>query len=80
MLRTLAEVRIEMSRIYRLARREEMPIEVAKGLVSILREIGALLVAGDLEKRIEQLEAGEIPEPRRQAGLPSAHRGLRSVK
>jgi len=47
----------EMARLYREARREEIDLSRAKGLVWILKELSGLIRDSELEKRIEELEA-----------------------
>ena len=66
----------ELGRVYRLARRGEMKMEEAKGYTYVLREIRCALEAGDVERRLEELEgviSPELLEPwrRRVAGVTS---------
>ena len=58
-LDTLGDIRRELARIYRRARRHEMPMDEAKGLVWILRALGEVLVADAIEQRLEAVEARE---------------------
>lgn len=46
----------EIARLYREARREEIDLSRAKGLVWILEELSGLIRDSDLEKRVEKLE------------------------
>ncbi len=50
----------ELQKIYRLARREQMPMEKAKGLTWILKTLSSMLVEHELEKRIAELEAKQL--------------------
>ena len=47
----------ELGRIYRQARRGELDVGDATRLAMILREIRCALEAGDIERRIAELEA-----------------------
>ena len=47
---------LEMQKLYRFARREEMSLDRAKSLVHILKQISSLIMDSDLEKRIEAIE------------------------
>ena len=47
----------ELGRVYRQARRGEIEMADAKNLTYVLREIRCALEAGDIERRIEALEA-----------------------
>ena len=55
---------MEMQTLYRKARREEMDLGDVKSLIWILKNISSLIAEGDLEKRIEKLEANAIPSNR----------------
>ena len=46
----------EIARIYREARREELDLSRAKGLVWILKELSGLIRDSGLEKRVAELE------------------------
>ena len=56
----------ELGRVYRQARRGEMDMAEAKSLVYCLRELRCALEAGDIERRLEELEeaAGPSWQPR----------------
>jgi len=56
-LNTVGGVVTELGRIYRLARRGELDMADAKALTYVLREIRCALEAGDIERRLEALEA-----------------------
>ena len=56
-LNTVGGVVTELGRIYRLARRSELDMADAKALTYVLREIRCALEAGDIERRLEALEA-----------------------
>ena len=47
---------LEMQRLYRLARREELDLDRAKSLVHILKTISSLIMENDFDKRLEALE------------------------
>ena len=64
-LDTVGGVVVELGRVYRLARRNEMDITEAKGLAFVLREIRCALEASDIERRIEALEEAKIVPLRR---------------
>ncbi len=69
-LDTVGHVVTELGRVYRLARRGEMKMEEAKGFTYVLREIRCALEAGDVERRLEELEgvvSPELLEPWRQS-------------
>jgi hypothetical protein len=61
-LDSLARVRFELTRIYRQARDGERDVSDASKLAHILVAIGRILEGGDLEKRIEALEAAARQE------------------
>ena len=54
---TVGGVVTELGRIYREARRSELDMAEAKGLTYILRELRCALEAGDIERRLDALEA-----------------------
>ena len=56
-LDTVGGVVTELGRVYRLARRGELEMGEAKGLTYILRELRCALEAGDIERRLDALEA-----------------------
>ena len=60
-LNTVGGVVTELGRVYRLARRSELDMADAKALTYVLREIRCALEAGDIERRIEALEAINPP-------------------
>lgn len=55
-LETVAHVRRELARIYREARREEIPLKAATSLAYLLEVLSRQIERSDLEKRIEALE------------------------
>ena len=62
-LDTVGGVVTELGRVYREARRGDLDIGEATRLAYILREIRCALEAGDIERRIEALEASKLVEP-----------------
>ena len=64
-LDTVGGVVVELGRVYRLARRNEMEMTDAKALTYVLREIRCALEASDIERRIEALEESKIVPLRR---------------
>ena len=56
-LNTVGGVVTELGRVYRQARQGKLALEDATRLACILREIRCALEAGDIERRIEALEA-----------------------
>jgi len=57
--KTLDDVRVELSKVYREARRGELAMDVAKGLAYLLQGLSAALRDTELERRIATLEAGK---------------------
>ena len=55
-LDTVGGVVTELGRVYRLARRGELDMIEAKSLTYVLREMRCALEAGDVERRLEELE------------------------
>ena len=55
-LATIEGCQHEMARLYREARRHEIDLAECKGLVWVLKNISSLVVEGDLERRITELE------------------------
>ncbi|MFC0219035.1 hypothetical protein ACFFJ7_11590 [Pseudochelatococcus lubricantis] len=55
-LDTLADVRREMAKLYRMARAETLDVQDAARLANILMLIGRLIEGGEFEKRLEALE------------------------
>lgn len=53
---TCEELGLEMRRVYRQARRNDIEIGYAKSLIYILSQLVAVNRDTDIEKRIEQLE------------------------
>ncbi len=75
-LETVGHVVTELGRVYRLARRGELEMEKAKSLTYMLREIRCALEAGDVERRLEELEgvvSPELLEPWRQSARMMSH-------
>ncbi len=75
-LETVGHVVTELGRVYRLARRGELEMDEAKSLTYMLREIRCALEAGDVERRLEELEGVLVPEEearwhRPSSGVPS---------
>lgn len=56
-LDTLADVRREMAKLYRMARAETLDVQDAARLANILMLIGRLIEGSEFEKRLEALEA-----------------------
>ena len=56
-LDNIGGVVVELGRIYKQARRGELDVGDASRLATILREIRSALEAGDIERRIQELEA-----------------------
>ena len=56
-LNSVGGVISELGKIYRAARRGELDVGDATRLAMILREIRSALEAGDIERRIEELES-----------------------
>jgi hypothetical protein len=56
-LTTVGQVCVELGRLYRLARRGELPISDASRLSTILVAMRQCLEASDMEKRIIEMEA-----------------------
>lgn len=57
-LETVQNVRRELARIYREARRGELKAETATKLAYLLDLMARMIERSDLERRIEQLESG----------------------
>ena len=60
-LNTVGGVVAELGRVYRHARRGEMDMSEAKSLVYCLRELRCALEAGDIERRLDELEEAAGP-------------------
>jgi hypothetical protein len=58
-LTTLTDCRREASRLYRLALSDSMSVAKARQLVAILQAVGTFIEAGELERRLELLEADD---------------------
>ena len=63
-LDTVGGVVTELGKVYRLARRGELDFADAKALTYCLREIRCALEAGDVERRLEALEALDFANAR----------------
>ena len=63
-LDTVGGVVAELGKIYRQARQSELDVEDAKRLTYILREIRCALEAGDIERRLDALEAARTTNRR----------------
>jgi hypothetical protein len=55
-LHTLSDIRRELAILYRKARYGDIPIEDATRLTSILRVLGEVIFAADVEKRVDGIE------------------------
>jgi uncharacterized protein YjhX (UPF0386 family) len=55
-LKTLDDVRVEMARVYRDMRTGRIESQDGTRLVYVLAQIGKIIEAGDVEKRVEALE------------------------
>ena len=55
-LKTIDDVRVEMGRVYRNMRSGKIDSQDGTRLVYVLAQIGKLIEAGDIEKRLEALE------------------------
>ncbi len=73
-LDTIGRVVSELGKVYRLARRGELDLNDAKSLVYCLREIRCALESGDVERRLEALEALDAAAPVR--GWQSSRHGV----
>ncbi len=56
-LKSLNDVRVEMSRVYSDARRNQIPTDQASKLVFILSQAGRVIEGSTLEDRLKALEA-----------------------
>ena len=63
-LHTVGCIVTELGKVYRLARRGELDLNDAKSLTYVLREIRCALESGDVERRLEALEALDAAEVR----------------
>ena len=71
-LNTVGGVVTELGRVYRKARRGDMEMGEAKSLTYVLRELRCALEAGDVERRLDELEAVYPSKPwLRGNGVPS---------
>lgn len=71
-LNTVGGVVTELGRVYRKARRGDMDMSEAKSLTYVLRELRCALEAGDVERRLDELEAVHPSKPwLRGNGVPS---------
>jgi hypothetical protein len=71
-LNTIQSVRVEMSRVYRQARSDQLDIDTAARLCNMLRTLADVLRDSDLERRMAELEGTARPQS-------IGTRGLRSV-
>jgi hypothetical protein len=55
-LKTIDDVRVEMARVYRDMRSGKIDTQDGTRLAYVLAQIGKLIEAGDIEKRLEALE------------------------
>jgi hypothetical protein len=64
-LRNLGDVARELGRLYRKARRGEIDVADASRLATMLGTLRQCLEAGDLERRVIELEkrGAEVPRP-----------------
>src|SRR3954466_13150863 len=62
-LHTVGHIVSEMGKLYRQARRGEITSSDAARLASILALMRQGLEASDLERRLNDLEAGDAPDP-----------------
>lgn len=62
-LNTVGGVVTELGRVYRKARRGVMDMSEAKSLTYVLRELRCALEAGDVERRLDELEAAYPSKP-----------------
>ncbi len=60
-LKTLNDVRVEMSRVYSDARRNQIPTDQASKLVYVLSQVGRVIEGSTLEDRIAALESKAHP-------------------
>lgn len=58
-LETAGDVRKELGRLYRAARAGLLDVQDASRLANVLAILGRMIEAGDLEARIEALEASQ---------------------
>ena len=56
-LNTVGGVVTELGRVYRKSQRGEMELSDATRLTCVLRELRCALEAGDIERRLDELEA-----------------------
>ena len=56
-LQTAEEIAVEYRRIYRKARQGDMDMQTAKGLAWMLKQLSGIISEGEIEKRLEILEA-----------------------
>ena len=63
-LRNISDLQNELARIYRAAKRGDVPVVDASRLANILQILGRLIEGSDLERRLETLENGHVTAPR----------------
>ena len=59
---TMSDLRTEVAKLYRKARRSEIPIEDASRLVAILRVLSEIIRDTNLEQRMAELEGKARPQ------------------
>ncbi len=72
-LNTVGGVVTELGRVYRKARRGDMDMGEAKSLTYVLRELRCALEAGDVERRLDELEAAYPSTPWRKGNVVGLH-------
>ena len=60
-LKTLNDLRVEISRVYSDARRDQIPVDKASKLVYILSQAGRVIEGSTLEDRLAALESKATP-------------------
>lgn len=55
-LKTIDDVRLEMSKVYRDMKLQKIPTSDGTRLVYVLSQIGKMIELYDIEKRVDQLE------------------------
>lgn len=68
-LNTVGGVVTELGRVYRKARRGDMDMGEAKSLTYVLRELRCALEAGDVERRLDELETAFPSMPWRRGNV-----------
>ncbi len=70
---TVGGVVTELGRVYRKARRGDMDMGEAKSLTYVLRELRCALEAGDVDRRLEALEALRPSQPWQRGNVVGIH-------